>query len=266
MDLTDLRRLKRPQLIELAGHFKIKRRHRLRKRDLIKRLAQFLPQIPEKLSLVFQQPRTAESSSQFAPPAPADEQAPYMDRGAPIPLHYGRDRITALVRDPNCLYVYWELEGPRRDDVIREHDAKIFDEASWILRLHSDEGEPPQDIPVVVEACNWYLPVPEDADYVVEIGIIPKGAGFISLATSNRVHTPRMGVCPDTTSEWMLVEEDFRRVVRLREKEAPRVNGAFADTLAERFRTPDMSSRFLGASERMPGSRSPRKRSDKSKE
>jgi hypothetical protein len=61
----------------------------------------------------------------------------------------------------------------------------------------------------------------------------------------------------------MLVEEDYRRVVKLSPSEAPRVGGKFAETLAERFRVPDMSSRFLGASERVPGSRHMRPASKK---
>ena len=34
METINLRKLKRPQLIRIAGHFRIKRRHRLRKRHV----------------------------------------------------------------------------------------------------------------------------------------------------------------------------------------------------------------------------------------
>ena len=263
MEAVNLRKLKRPQLIELAGHFKVKRRHRLRKRELVKQLEKLLPRVPEKPSLSLLPPRESESTSRFAPPAA--EQPHYVDYGPPIPLHYGRDRITALVRDPNCLYVYWELEGPRRDQVIREHGGNVMRDASWMLRLHTDGDGSPQDIPIVVEGCNWYLSVAEGRGYTVEIGIIPRGGSFISFTRSNRAQTPRMGASADTSCEWMLVEDDFRRVVRLGAKEAPRVSGGFADTVAERFRTPDMGSRFLGASEHVPGSPNIRRRTTRSR-
>jgi hypothetical protein len=251
METTDLRKLKRPQLIELAGYFRIKKRHRLRKRELVKLLEKLLPEIPEKLSLSFLAPRKAESSTRFAPQAPTPSQGPYVDRGAPLPLHYGQDHLTALVRDPNCLFLYWELEGPRRQEVLARHGRDVFADSSWVLRLHSDGDGPPNDVPVVVEACNWYLPVAEDGGYWVEIGIRRRDGEFINFAGSNRVRTPRTGVSPDKSTQWMLVEEDFRRVARLGEGEAPRVRGAFADTLAGRFRVPSMGTRFLAAGERL---------------
>ena len=258
MEPINLRKLKRPQLIQIASHFRVKRRHRLRKRDLIKKLEKLLQEVPEKVALALMHPKETRSSSRFAPATPP-EQPSYVDRGAPVPLHYGQDTITALVRDPNCLHIFWELEGPRQGEISRRH-ADVFMDASWVLRLHTD-GDGMQDIPIVVDGCNWYLSVAEDRDYLVEIGIIPRGGRFISIAGSNRVRTPRMGVSPDTSSEWMMVDDDFR-VKRLRARGGPQV-GAFADTLAERFRTPDMSSRFLGASERVAGSKAPRRRAEK---
>jgi len=254
MEPINLRKLKRPQLIQLAGHFRIKRRHRLRKRELVKRLEKLLPELPERVALALLQRKSTESSSRFAPTTPQD-QPPYVDRGAPIPLHYGQDCVTALVRDPNCLHIFWELEGPRRGQIMERH-GDVFTDASWVLRLHAD-GDGTQDIPIVVDGCNWYLSVAEDRSYRVEIGIIARGGRFISIAASTRVRTPRMDVSPDTTSEWMMVDDEFR-VKRLGAK-GPQV-GTFAETLAERFRTPDMGSRFLGGSERVPGSRTPHQR------
>jgi len=267
MEPVHLRRLKRPQLIEIAEHFKIKKRHRLRKRDLVKALEKHLAEIPEKFSAAFQKPKNVESSSRFAP-TPPPPQPPFVDRGAPLPLHYGQDQVTVLVRDPNSLFIFWELEGPRRADIARQFGADIFRRGSWVLRLHNDADNVPQDVPIVVDGCNWYLSVADDRGYVVEIGLKVNGR-FLTLARSNHVRTPRSGVSPDTTTEWMLVEEDFRRVVKLSPSEAPRVGGKFAETLAERFRVPGMGTRFLGASERLgasgrvPGSRQMRPTSKK---
>ncbi len=252
MDASQLRRMKRPQLIEIAEYFKIRKRHRLRKRDLVKALEKRLAEIPEKFSAAFQKPRRVESSSRFAPAAPPPQPA-FVDRGAPIPLHYGQDRVTLLVRDPNSLFVFWELEGPRRGEIAREHGGDIFRRSSWVLRVHNDAEAAPQDVPVVIDGCNWYLSVADDRGYVVEIGLRTDGR-FITVARSNHVRTPRAGVSSDTTAEWMLVEEDFRRVVKLSPSESPRVPGRFADTISERFRVPGMGTRFLGASERVAGS------------
>jgi len=247
METVNLRKLKRPKLIEIAGYFKIKRRHRLRKRDLIKALEKFLPEINERLSLSDGEVTPAESSARYAPPPP--QQPDTIDRGAPIPMHYGQDRVTVLVRDPNALHVYWELEGPTRNQIVPERGDRALSRVSWILRLHT-EGEGFQDIPVVGESCNWYLSVAESKRYVVEIGVVPHGGAFIGLARSNRVETPPMGVSADTSCEWMMVDDAFH-VKRLGTREHDNV---FADALAERFAVPGMSSRFLGGSEHIPGS------------
>ena len=267
METINLRKLKRPQLIEIAAHFKLRKRHRLRKRDLVKALEKRLAEIPEKFSAAFQKPKKVESSSRFAPSA-RPPQPPFVDRGAPLPLHYGQDRVTALVRDPNSLFVFWELEGPKRAEIARVHGLAVFRAGSWVLRLHNDADNVPQDVPIVLDGCNWYLSVADDRGYVVELGLKVDGR-FVSLARSNHVRTPRSGVSPDTTTEWMLVEEDFRRVVKPAPGQGPKVGGKFAETLAERFRVPGMGTRFLGASERLgasgrvPGSRQMRPASKK---
>src|SRR6266566_2469940 len=43
-----------------------------------------------------------------SPPSAGDE-APRAPRPEHIPWGYGRDRLTAMVVDPNRLYLYWEL-------------------------------------------------------------------------------------------------------------------------------------------------------------
>ncbi len=249
MELANLRKMKRPELIEIAAHFKMKKRHRMRKRDLVKALEKRLAEIPAKFSAAHQKPRTVETSSRFAPTPPPPQPA-FVDRGAPIPLHYGQDRVTLLVRDPNSLFVFWELEGPRQEEIARTYGGDIFRRGSWVVRIHNDVDSAPQDIPVVLDGCNWYLSVADDRGYVVEIGVTMDGR-FTALARSNHVRTPRTGVSPDTTTEWMLVEEDFRKVVRLSAAEAPKMGGKFAEALAERFRVPNMGTRFLGASEKL---------------
>ncbi len=98
MDAVNLRKLKRPQLIEIAEHFKLKKRHRLRKRDLVKALEKRLAEIPEKFSAAFQKPKRVETSSRFAPAAPPPQPA-FVDRGAPLPLHYGQDEGAAALHD-----------------------------------------------------------------------------------------------------------------------------------------------------------------------
>ncbi len=190
-----------------------------------------------------QEPRYAGVSCVPTPPVPA----------LALPLHYGRDHLAAIVRDPNCVFVYWEQQGPRMEEVRREYGKDIFDGACWILRIHSNISDEPQDVPVIPEGCNWYLHVPENGTYVVEIGIVSRKGQFISMSKSNPVATPRKSPSDDGNCEWMLVEGDFQRVVRLTNGKPPLLVGEFASA-TETFRAPIGSSfvpgRFHGSGSR----------------
>lgn len=184
-----------------------------------------------------------------SPPAsvPAPQTAPvYVDRGPALSPHYGQDRIEATVRDPNGIFVCWELKGPRCEQVRREFGPDALDGAGWVLRLYSDAPGYPQDVSILPEAGNWYLRVPENRSYVIEIGATTRGGGFVSMSMAKEVRTPRDGPSDDRRCEWMLVEEDFRRVVRLAAGQGPVVNGKLAESMAERFRAPVGSSLAAG--------------------
>jgi hypothetical protein len=154
-------------------------------------------------------------SSSVQPPRPAVEPEAYVDRGAELPRHYGRDLIVGMVRDPNWAYVYWELEGGKRERLTDEYGPAIFDHAQWVLRLHNLSAGAVEDMPVLLETGNWYLNVPDASDFFVEIGLVTRDKTFISLATSNRFSTPRADVSPATDEEWMIVEEDFQKLVEM---------------------------------------------------
>ena len=51
------------------------------------------------------------------PPAPQAYHEPFIDRGMTIPDTYNNDRIAALVRDPGCIYLYWEFTGCKRQQI-----------------------------------------------------------------------------------------------------------------------------------------------------
>ncbi len=165
-----------------------------------------------------------------------------VDRGAAIPDHYGRDQIVAEVRDPNCIFVYWDQQGPRREEVRLRYGADVFEGACWILRLCS-EGDGSQDVPIMPEGRNWYLHVPENREYAVEIGILSRDGQFITLSRSNTVRTPRKDPSDDGSCEWMLVEGDFLRVIRLTNGKPSIQVGEFGGTLRS---LPMGSSGLLG--------------------
>ncbi len=251
MELFNFSRLKRPQLIELAGKVDIKGRHRMRKRDLILELRKYLPELKDELSRLRQpaakSPVRPQASSRMEPkptPAPATH---FVDRGAPLSDRYGTDRLVMLVRDPYWVFCYWELDGPARDQLRRRHGDDVFNNARWVLRLHSSALDHSLDVDIHAEAVNWYINVADNSEHFAEIGIISRSGQFLPLAVSNRVKTPRGGMSDEVGYEWMTVEGDFA-TVRKHVSETVTVQAGAQQLLAERFGVRGLSSLFFGAS------------------
>lgn len=91
--------------------------------------------------------------------------------------------MTLLVIDPYLVHAYW--------DVSPEQAAASI---GAVLRVHDTTTDVPGhfDLPVSLAARNWYIHVwnPERS-YYAELGVVENGGGFIPLARSNTVETPR---------------------------------------------------------------------------
>jgi hypothetical protein len=103
---------------------------------------------------------------------------PYIDRGEPLPRSYAENRIVALVRSPEQIYLYWDVETEVRvaghPQVVRVHDLT----AKRVTDL-----EPPAD------ADNWYLRVAPNRTCRFEL-FEKRGSRLRWLATSEEVTTP----------------------------------------------------------------------------
>jgi hypothetical protein len=150
------------------------------------------------------------------PPAPrpipvGEPKEVYIDRGLPLPQTYGEDRITALVKDPNWIFAYWELTGPRRVEVEKQCGRETLEDAAWVLRVHDCSLSRSSDIRIDVGAGNWYIPVGEDRRFRVEIGVVTPDGGFIPFASSKELQTPRSGPSSEASEEWMVSDETFKK-------------------------------------------------------
>lgn len=111
---------------------------------------------------------------------------------------WGKDRITALCRDPQTLFVYWEL-GQWRRNLISSHFATPF--ARLALYLHVSDVT---DIIFTGEHAHWdrYEAVATEADsayihhvapdrvYVADLGILLSSGSFFTILRSHPVVTP----------------------------------------------------------------------------
>jgi hypothetical protein len=115
----------------------------------------------------------------------------------PLPDCYGGDRVSALARDPDTIFVWWEVS-----DATRAHTAQ------GLTRAGGDDGiATPQEalevtplgdplaggswrVPLPPFARSWYVAVPRTAQrFRVALGLLAEG-GFTPLAPPIIVETP----------------------------------------------------------------------------
>jgi hypothetical protein len=126
----------------------------------------------------------------MAPPPP---EGVYIDWGPELPASYAMDRIVALPRDPFSVYFYWELTGPKYEDLRRSRRASALQGAILLLRItHIDSGKTIEIFPHSVVG-NWYFQALPRSYYKAVIGYLLSSEEFVALAESNLVRTPAAG-------------------------------------------------------------------------
>jgi hypothetical protein len=140
----------------------------------------------------------------------------------PLPQGYGDNRIVLLVRDPRWVYAYWEITKKKRDELRQMLGTDTWQESKFILRVYDVTDVPKSgtlkffDIQIDEKAMNWYIHVPAaNRCYRVDLGILTPHNIFYTIATSNAVTTPREGISEIIDEQWMIVEEEFKRLYLL---------------------------------------------------
>ncbi|MHC4915891.1 MAG: DUF4912 domain-containing protein [Planctomycetota bacterium] len=116
------------------------------------------------------------------------------------------------MRDPRCVFVYWELGGSgyqrARDSLAGELAGGV-----WVLRLIKVRADRFFDVPVDPACGNWYLHVEPGERYQVKIGLVLPSGSFHEVAASQEVVTPAETISDVIDEQWMLVREEFDRLV-----------------------------------------------------
>jgi len=116
-----------------------------------------------------------------------------------VPERYDENYLVLLVRDPYCLFAYWELTGEQRGLVTGEFGCS-WGEVPLLLRLYDVTGlnfdgrnaHSFKDISVHALADNFYLQELEaNKGYCVDLGVIAPDGRFVTIVRSNTVATPR---------------------------------------------------------------------------
>jgi hypothetical protein len=162
------------------------------------------------------------------PPLEAVEKEVFQRERAPeiageVPAKYGEDRITAIVRDPYCVFVYWEIT-PASLERARAEFAASDGAASLSLRVYDItdkifDGKNANswfDIASVDAIGDWYINTAAPGrSYCVEAGLLDPAGEFHCLARSNPVSTPRAGMSDEVDARWMTRSEEFERIYAL---------------------------------------------------
>ncbi len=150
-----------------------------------------------------------------APPDPNEAPGPqtYTDHGMPIPDHYGTDSVVAVARDPNWIFVHWELKGGNLDRLCFKYSSEVIEQARWVLRIRAVHTRKTQIADVDLRKGQWYLWAAPNARYVVELGFITPEGEFVGVCKSDEVTTPSAGISTLTDENWMIVKKELEELL-----------------------------------------------------
>ncbi len=153
--------------------------------------------------------------------ASGERQGESSDGRHEIPRTYNMTYMRAIARDPECIFVYWEIASGRKKELARRLSQNVLQNAKYMLRLldvtdvHYDGMNAWRciDTEVGADADSWYLRVPEPGrSYMAEYGMMTPGGDFECVVRSNAVQVPRSGVSGEAEEQWQTV--DTQRLIR----------------------------------------------------
>jgi hypothetical protein len=218
-------------LIEIAKALGVKGTSKLTRGDLIEHILLLDPPFsanPDQEKEIAQQLEStlAMNGIQYAlPPLPEHLTTVAVEEEfQTIPHNYNDTRIVLLVRDPYWLYTYWSISRETQEFI--SNAMKPWDQIPLLIRVYDTTNQNSDgmnlnanyyfDITVDHSTTNWYIHVGSpNRTFCVELGFIQDNGLFYTITRSNFVTTPRDNISDVVDEEWMIIEEDFRRLYRL---------------------------------------------------
>jgi len=214
-------------LIEIAKSMGVKATSKLTREELIEHILLLDPPFsanPEDAGLISRHLESSIGAAYLTPPVPRHltQAVVYAEAEQAIPPDYNDTRIVLLVRDPYWLHCYWNINQETRDRIASRFGD--LEELTLALRVYDITGIDFNglnsnyffDIAIHSHTNNWYINVGNpDHSFCVDLGIILPDGGFYLIARSNTVTTPRDNISDAIDEEWMVIEEDFKRLYRL---------------------------------------------------
>jgi hypothetical protein len=137
-----------------------------------------------------------------------------------LPEGYGSTEAVLLPRDPFWMFTYWEISENTLNRLIKEIGVDNFEKSKKVIRVYKigDNGMSDSffDVPIVIEAKNWYVNVSEcGKTYECEIGIITPDGRYIGIVKTNRVTLPKSSVSDVIDEKWMSVNQEFEKLLEI---------------------------------------------------
>ena len=128
-----------------------------------------------------------------------------------IPEEYGQTYMRALPRDPEWIYVYWEINDDTKNSLIQKMGTPAFESSVRVLRLidvsgidyNGSNASRYQDTPIEDYTRAWYFHVKKEGKtFVVECGFLTQDGKFFAAVRSNPVEVPKRGLSADVDAQW----------------------------------------------------------------
>jgi hypothetical protein len=130
-----------------------------------------------------------------------------------FPRNYEVNRVRLVVRDPEWLFAYWDVNPRAFDGIRREMGERAMALSRLTLKVADPEGGHAQIILLPYGARSWYVRIdPSHRRYFAELGITLPSGQFRPLAQSNVVAVPRVGASPDAAQRSVNFREAWAAV------------------------------------------------------
>lgn len=135
-----------------------------------------------------------------------------------LPLEYGETKVVLMVRDPEWIFAYWEIDNKtrRKYNIPRgKHDRLL---ALRVIELDdNDDMINTYDVGINDHTASWYVKIDHpDHRYIVELGILDVDGGFEVITTSNEVQVPRRTIAEEADIEFAEINDEvYNQLVHL---------------------------------------------------
>ena len=128
-----------------------------------------------------------------------------------IPWDYGRTRITAIARDPHCVFAYWEYPDSALEEARKKIDSphagpvlRVYDTTYLLFDGTNAHGY--FDVPVDRSSNRYYLHLNRPATtFILDLAVKDHEGRFATIARSGPAEAPRDSYSGDGRVDWMTI-------------------------------------------------------------